>query len=41
MQAHQVDANDGPTNLYISRCETYIATPPPADWDGVFTMTTK
>lgn len=39
--ARQIDPQDGPTNLYISRCEAYIATPPAADWDGVFTMMTK
>lgn len=40
-QAQTVDPADGPTNLYVSRCEAYIANPPPADWDGVFVMTTK
>jgi len=40
-EARQIEPQDGPTNLYISRCEAYIASPPPADWDGVFTMTTK
>jgi len=39
--AHEVDPSDGPTNLYITRCETYIQNPPPADWDGVFVMQTK
>ena len=34
-------ADDGPSKLYVERCEQYIATPPPADWDGVFVMTTK
>jgi adenylate cyclase len=27
--------------LYIERCEDYITSPPPADWDGVFVMTKK
>lgn len=27
--------------LYAERCQTYLATPPPQDWDGVFTLTTK
>lgn len=40
-QAHRVEPEDGPTNLYIDRCRTYIADPPPDDWDGVFVMTTK
>jgi adenylate cyclase len=33
--------DDGPTALFIARCEEYIAHPPPAGWDGVYTMTTK
>jgi tetratricopeptide (TPR) repeat protein len=40
-EAKEIDPQDGPTNLYLSRCETFISNPPPADWDGVFTMTTK
>lgn len=32
---------DGPASLYVSRCRSYEAAPPPADWDGVTTMTTK
>ncbi|MEO0369178.1 MAG: adenylate/guanylate cyclase domain-containing protein [Pseudomonadota bacterium] len=28
-------------NLYIDRCEHFINEPPGADWDGVFTFTTK
>ena len=35
------DANDAPSQLYVERCEDYLATPPPPDWDGVFTMTSK
>ncbi len=33
--------DDGPSKLYIDRCKQYIAEPPPQDWDGVYTMTTK
>ena len=40
-QASEVDPEDGPTKLYVTRCTTYIKTPPPADWDGVFVMTSK
>lgn len=29
------------TRLYISRCEDYMAAPPPPDWDGVYEMKTK
>jgi len=27
--------------IFIERCQAYRQTPPPADWDGAFTMTTK
>ncbi|MDH4261691.1 MAG: tetratricopeptide repeat protein [Spirochaetia bacterium] len=40
-KAIEVKADDGPSKLYIQRCEHFIETPPAADWDGVFTMTTK
>jgi len=33
--------HDGPAKLYLERCETLSKTPPPPDWDGVYTMTTK
>lgn len=32
---------DGPSQIYIERCDYFIANPPPADWDGVFVMTSK
>lgn len=32
---------DGPTRLYVERCREYALRPPPAEWDGVYTMTTK
>ena len=32
---------DGPARLYVERCQTLEKTPPPEDWDGVYTMTTK
>jgi hypothetical protein len=35
------DPQDGPTRLYIERCIELSKNPPPPDWDGVFTMTTK
>ncbi|GMT49534.1 MAG: hypothetical protein IEMM0008_1073 [bacterium] len=34
-------SKDGPSILYIERCDEFIKNPPPADWDGVYTMTTK
>ena len=33
--------NDGPSKVYIERCETYLKAPPPGEWDGVWTMQTK
>ena len=32
---------DRPSNLYIDRCDQFTQSPPPADWDGVFVMTSK
>lgn len=40
-KALEIKPEDGPSKLYVSRCEHFIENPPPADWDGVFTMTTK
>ena len=37
----ELDPDDGPTIRYKTRCEQYLQNPPPADWDGVFIMTTK
>ncbi len=34
-------ADDGPSKVYLERCEAFKLNPPPADWDGVFTMTHK
>jgi adenylate cyclase len=33
--------DDKSSKLLIERCETYKTSPPPNDWDGVFTRTTK
>jgi adenylate cyclase len=33
--------HDGPSRLYLDRCEVLSENPPPEDWDGVYTMTTK
>lgn len=32
---------DGPSRIYIERCQMLKQNPPPSDWDGVFTLTTK
>jgi adenylate cyclase len=33
--ALDVNQDDGPSALYVERCEDYITNPPPADWDFV------
>ena len=33
--------DDGPSKTYSGRCNDYLASPPPENWDGVFVMTTK
>jgi len=33
--------NDGPSIVYLKRCQEYLAEEPLPDWDGVFTMTHK
>ena len=32
---------DGPSKVYLERCRIYRNTPPPAEWDGVWTMPHK
>ena len=33
--ALDLDPNDGPSLMYVERCEEYMINPPPADWDFV------
>jgi len=40
-RALAIDPNDGPSRVYRERCDHYIQSPPPEDWDGVFVMKTK
>lgn len=40
-QALQEVPHDQPSQLYIQRCKEFQTTPPPPDWDGVYTMQTK
>ncbi|MCX7155788.1 MAG: GAF domain-containing protein [Rhodocyclales bacterium] len=37
-QALAGNPEDGPSRIYLDRCGIYRGTPPPADWDGVWTM---
>ena len=39
--ALKIRPDDGPSKLYLERATEYRRNPPPDDWDGVFTMTTK
>lgn len=41
LAALEADPTDSPSRVYAERCSWYIDNPPPDDWDGVFTMTTK
>jgi len=40
-RALEFDSTDSPSKVYAERCAYYAQNPPPEDWDGVFTMTTK
>jgi adenylate cyclase len=36
-----LDPDDGPSALYLARCQHFLDSPPPADWDGVWHMKEK
>jgi adenylate cyclase len=40
-EALKLNPADKPSQLYVERCEHFLQNPPPGDWDGVWTMTTK
>ncbi|MEM7180024.1 MAG: tetratricopeptide repeat protein [Spirochaetota bacterium] len=40
-QALETQPGDGPSQMYVERCNEYIKSPPPEDWDGVYVMKTK
>jgi class 3 adenylate cyclase len=40
-QALKMVPDDGPSRIYIGRCETFIKNPPSKGWDGVYTMKGK
>jgi adenylate cyclase len=40
-KALKIHEDDGPSQTYLKRCITFLETPPPDNWDGVFSMTTK
>jgi len=39
--ALKLTPNDGPSLLYLERCQYFLHTPPIDDWDGVWTMESK
>lgn len=41
MQALGADPKDGPSQVYLERCQQYLDEPPSEDWDGVYIMKTK
>ncbi|MCX5794810.1 MAG: GAF domain-containing protein [Elusimicrobia bacterium] len=40
-EALRARPKDGPSRLYLERCQHYSAEPPEAGWDGVYVMKTK
>ena len=40
-KALEIKPTDGPSKMYISRCEHFLAEPPPDGWDGVWHMKEK
>ena len=39
--ALEMSPGDVPASLYVGRCDSFLASPPPADWDGVFDLREK
>lgn len=37
----EIVTDDGASQIYIERCDSFIQNPPPENWDGVYKMTTK
>ncbi len=33
--------NEGPSHVFVKRCQEYKLNPPPADWDSVYTLESK
>jgi adenylate cyclase len=40
-EALVLNPGDKPSRIYVERAEHFIAAPPPPNWDGVWTMTSK
>jgi adenylate cyclase len=37
----EIDSEDKSAKLHLERCQHWLITPPPQDWDGVWTLTEK
>jgi adenylate cyclase len=37
----KVMPDDGPSQIYLARCQTYLQSPPPLEWDGIFQLEYK
>lgn len=33
--------DDGPSRVFLARCDEYLAEEPPADWEGIYVMKHK
>jgi adenylate cyclase len=40
-QVLRFDPNDKPADMHLARCQHWLKTPPPENWDGAWTMTEK
>jgi len=40
-QALKVVDDDGPSRVYVERCDTYAKNPPSRGWDGVYVLKGK
>src|SRR5205085_3727210 len=40
-QCLAIDPDDGPSQLFVARCDAMTGAPPGAGWGGVFSMTRK
>jgi len=40
-QVLKFDPNDKPADMHLARCQHWLKTPPPENWDGAWTMTEK
>ena len=40
-QGIKILPDDGPSRIYVEKCEEYMKTPPPRGWDGVFVLKSK